>query len=30
MNVQKRDGRIAVYDAEKIRGAIEKANHAVE
>lgn len=30
MKVQKRDGRIAVYDAGKIRAAIEKANAAVE
>lgn len=30
MKVQKRDGRIAVYDADKIRAAIEKANAAVE
>ncbi len=30
MRVQKRDGRIAVYDADKIRAAIEKANGAVE
>ena len=30
MKVQKRDGRIAIYDAGKIRAAIEKANAAVE
>lgn len=30
MKVQKRDGRIAVYDAGKIRAAIEKANETVE
>ena len=30
MRVQKRDGRIAVYDADKIRAAIGKANSAVE
>lgn len=30
MKVQKRDGRIAAYDADKIRAAIEKANGAVE
>jgi len=30
MKVQKRDGRIAVYDSNKIRAAIEKANAAVE
>lgn len=30
MKVQKRDGRIAAYDAEKIRAAIEKANETVE
>lgn len=30
MKVQKRDGRVAVYDADKIRAAIEKANASVE
>lgn len=30
MKVQKRDGRITDYDAEKIRAAIEKANETVE
>ncbi len=30
MKVQKRDGRITAYDADKIRAAIEKANAAVE
>ncbi len=30
MKVQKRDGRIAIYDPGKIRAAIEKANGAVE
>lgn len=30
MKVQKRDGRVAAYDAEKIRAAIEKANETVE
>ncbi|MGL5436254.1 MAG: anaerobic ribonucleoside-triphosphate reductase [Lachnospiraceae bacterium] len=30
MKVQKRDGRIAAYDAGKIRAAIEKANESVE
>lgn len=30
MRVQKRDGRVAVYDADKIRAAIEKANASVE
>lgn len=30
MKVQKRDGRIAAYDAGKIRAAMEKANAAVE
>ncbi len=30
MKVQKRDGRIADYDSEKIRAAIEKANETVE
>lgn len=30
MKVQKRDGRITAYDAEKIRAAIKKANEAVE
>lgn len=30
MKVQKRDGRIARYDADKIRAAIEKANASVE
>lgn len=30
MKVQKRDGRISVYDSDKIRAAIEKANESVE
>lgn len=30
MKVQKRDGRVAVYDSDKIRAAIEKANASVE
>lgn len=30
MKVQKRDGRVAAYDADKIRAAIEKANASVE
>lgn len=30
MKVQKRDGRIAIYDSNKIRAAIEKANETVE
>lgn len=30
MRVQKRDGRISSYDADKIRAAIEKANASVE
>ena len=30
MKVQKRDGRIAVYDANKIRAAIRRANETVE
>lgn len=30
MKVQKRDGRVTVYDADKIRAAIEKANASVE
>ena len=30
MKVQKRDGRIVPYDAEKIRIAIQKANAVVE
>ncbi len=30
MKVQKRDGRVAAYDASKIRAAIEKANETVE
>ncbi len=30
MRVQKRDGRIAAYNADKIRAAIEKANATVE
>lgn len=30
MKVQKRDGRIAIYDSDKIRTAIQKANETVE
>ena len=30
MKVQKRDGRMVPYDADKIRAAIEKANNTVE